>query len=556
MNAIRINETIHQSAAFRQRIHVQRRARRGPATLAGGAAFHPTSVTVLRLLFLAALVLVLLTGPAAGAEEVTLALDEAVALALDNHEGILVERASLAAAEAAVDGARGAYDPGFELAARWGEATDPIGSAFPGASLGQLAATRETADAGIVVTQLLRTGGALSLRTTAGRETNDGAFAVLSPAYTTRFGFELRQPLLRDRRIDSARFRVRAAAADRTAAGAALRREVNDTVAHVESAYWALVAARQAVEVRRDAVALAEEQLTETGHRIESGLAPETEIAQPRAELERRRGELLAADEALARAENALKRLILADAETPLWTSRLVPVEPAAVAFEAVDLAAALDSALAHRAELDAQRAQVDRLRIESTFARDGLRPALDAVVAYDRVGFDGSTTGAGGLASGGGFGGAWEGLGDGDYEDTRLGIVLGIAIGNRTARAAARGAEEAERRAAATLAGARKAVRAEVLDAAAAIDTAGQRIAAARAAREAAEVQLAAERERYAVGLSTNFLVLTRQNDLARARLDEISTLTDYRTARTEMARATGSLLAERGIALADVSR
>ena len=301
---------------------------------------------------------------------------------------------------------------------------------------------------------------------------------------------------------------------------------------------------------------LAEEQLVETGHRIDSGVAPTTEIAQPRAELERRRGELLAADEALARAENALKRLILADAETPLWTSRLVPVEPAAVAFEAVDLAAALDSALAHRAELDAQRAQVDRLRIESTFARDGLRPALDAVVAYDRVGFDGSTTGAGGLASGGGFGGAWEGLGDGDYEDTRLGIVLGIPIGNRTARAAARGAEEAERRAAATLAGARKAVRAEVLDAAAAIDTAGQRIAAARAAREAAEVQLAAERERYAVGLSTNFLMLTRQNDLARARLDEISTLTDYRTARTEMARATGSLLAERGIALADVSR
>jgi hypothetical protein len=41
----------------------------------------------------------------------------------------------------------------------------------------------------------------------------------------------------------------------------------------------------------------------------------------------------------------------------------------------------------------------------------------------------------------------------------------------------------------------------------------------------------------------------LTRQNDLARARLDEISALTDYRTARTAVSRATGSLIEDRGI-------
>ena len=52
-------------------------------------------------------------------------------------------------------------------------------------------------------------------------------------------------------------------------------------------------------------------------------------------------------------------------------------------------------------------------------------------------------------------------------------------------------------------------------------------------------------------MGFSTNFLVLTRQNDLARARLDEISALTAYRKARTEMSRATGSLLEERRIAV-----
>ena len=66
---------------------------------------------------------------------------------------------------------------------------------------------------------------------------------------------------------------------------------------------------------------------------------------------------------------------------------------------------------------------------------------------------------------------------------------------------------------------------------------------------REAAEIQLGAERERYGVGLSIIFLVLTRQNDLSRARLDEISALTDYRIASTEMARATGTLIASRQV-------
>jgi outer membrane protein TolC len=42
---------------------------------------------------------------------------------------------------------------------------------------------------------------------------------------------------------------------------------------------------------------------------------------------------------------------------------------------------------------------------------------------------------------------------------------------------------------------------------------------------------------------------VLTRQNDLSRARLDEIAAQTDYRQSATELARTSGALLDERGI-------
>ena len=146
--------------------------------------------------------------------------------------------------------------------------------------------------------------------------------------------------------------------------------------------------------------------------------------------------------------------------------------------------------------------------------------------------------------------------MGDGDFDATRVALVLGLPIRNRTARAAAAVARNTERQTEAELARVRKTIRAEVLDATAALETAGQRMAATRAGREAAEVQLAAEQDRYATGLSTNFLVLTRQDDLSRARLDEIAARTDYQTARVELARATGSLIADRGIDISATSQ
>jgi outer membrane protein TolC len=503
--------------------------------------------------------LVLLLAPtlnvatAAGAEH-PLTLNEAIAMALEKNEGLLIERESLTAAGAEVDGARGAYDPILGVDGGWWRSREPVNSAFSGAPPGEIAPEFESTRFGVGVRQLLPTGGELSLRGRGGRETTDGTVARLSPAYDTQVGVELRQPLLRDRAIDPARLSVRVAQAGRQVAVASLRRTVTETVAAVERSYWGLTAARLGVSVREQAVQLAQEQLAETRTRVESGVVPETELAQPRAELERRRGELLAAREALARSENGLKLLILADGDETLWMSQIVPGDSAAIAVAPVDLATSLQRALSARPELEEVEAALDRRRAESAFARDAAWPSLDAVVSYDRFGFAGSPNPSGPgdplpPQLGGDLGTSFETLGDGELDAARVALVLELPVFNRKARADAVVARSAERQVEVALERTRKAIRAEVLDAAAALETAGQRIEATRSGREAAEIQLSAERDRYLTGLSTNFLVLTRQNDLSRARLDEISALTDYRMARTEMARATASLIEERGI-------
>lgn len=485
---------------------------------------------------------------AVGAER-PLSLDDAIGMALQKNEDLLIERESLGAATAAVTSAKGAYDPLLEIQGSWQRSKEPVTYLDTGGTAYLVAPENRSSDAGVTLRQLLPTGGALSVRADGARTTTDYALSLLSPQYDTRVGVELRQPLLRDRATDAARLSVRVAKAGRDGATASLRRTVTETVAAVERAYWTLVDSRRDYEVEEEAVRLASEQLEVTRSRVESGDAPRTELAQPRAELERRRGELLASGETRSRAENALKVLILASEADPLWSESLSPVEDAGAPVDSVNVQDALGRALSNRPELEIANAVIRRRRAETAFAKDGVWPSLDLVVSYDRYGLAGTRSAA--ATSGtlppnldGDLGDAFGSIGDGDYDAARVALVLGLPIGNRTARGNASVARHVERQAEADLARVRKTIRAEVLDAAAALDAARQRIEAARSAREAAEIQLAAERDRYATGLSTNFLILTRQNDLSRARLDENSALTDYRTARAEMARATGSLL------------
>jgi outer membrane protein TolC len=256
----------------------------------------------------------------------------------------------------------------------------------------------------------------------------------------------------------------------------------------------------------------------------------------------------------LVRAEDNLKQLILADTDDELWRSQLVPVDSVGVEVHAVNVDSALAQALAIRPELAEGAAEIERRKAETAFAKDGVWPALDLVASYDRFGLAGEQNPNGPPDPippqvDGDLGDSWETLADGDFHAARVGLALELPILNREAKGRAAAAKSFQKQAEAELTRTRKSIRAEVLDAAARLETASQRIDAARSGREAAEIQLSAERDRFASGLSTNFLVLTRQNDLSAARLDEIRAITDYRTARTEMARASGTLIEERGI-------
>ena len=503
--------------------------------------------------------MVALSGVPARAQGIELTLRAATERAMANNRDIQIVRESAEASEAQRTSALGAFDLQLRLDVEGHHHRDPITTLFSGAPPGEVAASQSDVTSTASVTQLFRTGAIATASASAARQTTDSVFTLFVPAYVTSLGVDFRQPLMRGRTVDAARNSLRVTALDRDRSAAALEQQVLDVVAAVEKAYWALVSARREVDVRRNSVTLADQQRADTDIRIQARTVAVADLAQPTAEVERRRGDLLAAQEAAARADRALKLLILGDPADPWWTQELVPSDGPEIPVTPVDLPRALSDATRHRPELTALAADVSTREAQVALAADSLRPQVDLVASYaarglagdrnpDTIAFPGVSPTLPEVLAGGAFT-SLHTLVDSRFPNASLGVSVAVPIGRHAARGDLAAAEAQRRQAALRLAQMRDQISVDVRNAVTALETAASRIQAARASLAAANVQLTAEQERFAAGVSTNFFVLTRQTDLALAQLSEISALVDYRRALTDVGRATGTLLADRGI-------
>jgi outer membrane protein TolC len=492
----------------------------------------------------------------AHAQELT--LSEAITRALEKNADIVVERESVTIAEANVVRANAAYEPTLRGDARLRKHTDPVNSILSGAPAGELAPTGRNLQTSASVMQLLPTGATVSLFSGVSRDETNSIFALLTPSWSTSLGAEVRQPLLQNRRTDPARRAIRIARVDRTRALSSLRRIASEVTAGVERAYWTAVAARRDVEIRASAVQVAEKQREDTKVRIEAGTQAEADLAQTTAEVERRRGDVMVARENLTRAENALRNLIARDAGDPIWDQPLVLAETPRALHERIDVATAVARSQQNRPELQELASRLDRQDVEIDAALDRVRPQVDLVASYSGRGLAGTRNPDAFEPFGpivisddlrGGLGQSLLTIGQNEFPDAALGVSVVIPIGNTAAKQDVVIARALRRQSSATLDAAKQRVALEVRNAIAGLASAEGRIETARALREAAEAQLQAERDRFEAGTTNMFFVLTRQNDLASAQLAETVAIADQRKAETELARAMGTILEERGI-------
>jgi outer membrane protein TolC len=210
----------------------------------------------------------------------------------------------------------------------------------------------------------------------------------------------------------------------------------------------------------------------------------------------------------------------------------------------AVDIDAAVQSAMQGRTDIRQQRQQREISALNLEVTRDGARPDLNLTASYSLQGVGGnlfSRSGLGGeaeLLERGGYLDGLNSIAGFDTPSLNLSLNFSYPIGMRAASSAVERAELQLRQSDIALRNQELTIATEVTSAGLAVENAFLQLEAARRSREAAERSTDAELARFQVGASTNFQVVQSQNALTTARLSELRAVINYVNAIAEFDR------------------
>jgi outer membrane protein TolC len=520
-------------------------------------------------------------------DQMAITLNDAIALALQNNNDIDGSRINVQIAEYELRAARGVYDPIFSSENYYERRTTPTSSTLGGAGASGAVTQTDATGAFRLGGFSPFAGGSYQLDFSSTRLTTTNQNVTLNPQFPTAFTLTYTQPLWRGLRFDNNRRNIEIAKKNLSLTDAQFRQRAIEVISQVEQAYWDLVFALRNLQVQIDAVKQARTQVESNQRLVAKGVLAPIDIVAANTQVTTFEQNVYTAQEAVTRAENTLKTLMLPDRTNALWSRPLTPITPINLEAPRVPLEQAVNAALRSRPELAQLQTSAEINRIDTRYFRDQTKPQIDLVGTYSPVGLAGALTqvgsGTGGgsnaqlrnrvnelselaglppldAATGGGsvnpnlVGGYTTSLSNligNDYPTYRVGVRVALPLRNRTAeanlgRSLAQGSFIQNQRAQAE-----QIIEADVRNATQALRSAEARLAAAAATRSSTEQQFESEQRQFRAGTTTVFLVLQRQNELLAARGRELQAQTDLNKAIAEFQRATGNTLEANRVAV-----
>ena len=316
-----------------------------------------------------------------------------------------------------------------------------------------------------------------------------------------------------------------------------LRERTITTMVEVEEAYWSLVKTREAAAVQMLRLESAQELLVQTRIRVSAGAKARTEILSAEVGVANARVDSISSATAVRGAEDLLKQRTNLVDNAELWDAAVIPLDDPTLGSAQPDLDNLIASALANRPEYQRHLLAHRRLEIAVAMSKDRLKPQLNAVVSLNLD------------DSGDDIGEGTDELVTAQFQNWSGSLIFSMPLGNRDAKTRLANSRVEIRRSELTRQALEQQIFAEVRTAVRKFVSAQRTIEAASEAVRLAETQLAAEKERLRLGLATNYEVLQIEQDLARERNTHLDAVIDYQNALTDIAKTTGSILADRGI-------
>ncbi len=486
-------------------------------------------------------------------DQLPLTLDQAIEMALKNNNNIDASRNDAQISDISLDGARGAYDPLLISESYYERLTTPTASLIGGAVNGSVTQTRWFGSGGVTGLSPYA-GGNYAAVFNSSRTTTSNTNSFLNPQFPSSLVLSYTQPLWRNRRIDSTRRSIEIAKKNINISDSQLRLQAIGVVNSVEQAYWDLVFALRNQQVQVENLRQAKEQFDSNRRQVERGVLAPIELVAANAQISTFEQDVFQGQEAITRAENTLKTLLLPDRTAAEWSRALMPVTPIGLNVPQIGLEIAVNEALKNRPEIAQLQTVAEINSIDQDFFRNQTKPQIDLVGSYTLQGLAGTETPAAiNPATGlsrvppnlvGGYFSSLGNLAAVDYPSFRVGVTVSLPWGNRIAKANLARSQVESNRIANDRAQIEQIIVAEVRNALQALRSAESRLASATDARVADEELYASEQRQFRAGTSTFYLVLQRQTDLALSRARELQARTDLNKAISEFQRSIGNTL------------
>ncbi|MBI4444279.1 MAG: TolC family protein [Acidobacteria bacterium] len=492
-----------------------------------------------------------------------LTLQDVIRMALMNNLEIAIEDFNEQMTEKRLVGAEGFYDPVLTFEAGYEDTSRPTGNVLTaGAGLNVSESARSYWNAQL--NQNLPWGASYTIDWRSSRNLTNSTFSTINPQYNSTMTFNFVQPLRRGLGSTQTRRNLRLINIDEKLDQSEFEQKVADVVRQVSDYYWELMFALRNHEIKRQSLELAWVLHENNRKRVELGNLAPIEIISSRAEAATREQELIAAEETIAAAQNNLRRALAENPRSPIWNLTLIPTEEPKVLDPQVNLDEKLKIALERRPEIKQMMLQMERTGVDREFYKNESRWKVDLVASYFSTGLSGrafrdirvDTNGDGvpdrvvGRAEDtsspffGSLGPLYSQIFGNDYRSYTAGVRVEIPLRDRKNEMQLAELTLQESQLTSRMKHLQHQIMVEVRNAAESVVTNQKRVETARVALDLSGQQLQGEMKRFEEGLSTNFVVLQYQRDLAESQLRELRALIDYRKALTAFQKASHTIL------------
>lgn len=497
----------------------------------------------------------------------SLTLRETVELALENNKDIELTRKSSRSAEFDLRSARGFFQPRLTAQTYWDHSTTPNVSIFStnqklnqGTLVGNAAVQGFASNYGTVFT------GSFNNQ----RLDSDNSISVLSPQYNVSLGFSVTQPLFRGRKFDQARRTIEIAKKNLSLTETQFRQRSIEVVANAEKAYWDLAFSLRNLQVQRDSLRDAKNQLEHNRRLVQEGQLAPIDIVAAETQVANFEQAVFDALNVVNQFENGLKNLIASNRTDNVWSQSLTPVDSVEIEVPRITITEAMETALQSRPELEINKAQKDLNAIDQKLYREQGKPQIDLISSYTSGGIGGSQSphfvapfplpcttdplSPACLQQRANLalltGNPYTGVFTNRYPVFRVGLQFNLPLfGDKTAGAQLGKSRVEAEKLETQREQLEQAIEVDVRNALQAIRTGEARLRSAAIARENSVKQYESEQRKLDEGQSDIYKVLERQTALTVSRSNELRARTELNKAIADLERATGNSLKAKDI-------